>query len=58
MIKIKSLTKEQINKLPFPKTARLLGGIITIASPEIDEEQLRKFRRQYRITIGKLRLIK
>jgi hypothetical protein len=41
------MNEEEIKKLPFPETARLLGGILVIKSDPIPEEDLEKIRFQF-----------
>lgn len=57
-MKIIPLTEEEIAKLPFPESARLLGGLMTLNTPEIDPKEIEKFRRLFRISLSKLSLVK
>lgn len=42
------LTEEQINKLPFPETARLLGGLLVLEDDALANHlNVLEFRRQW-----------
>jgi hypothetical protein len=57
LIKIIPMTEEEIARLPFPETARLLGGIMVMMD-DIDPKVVKRIRRQWRITISKLKAVK
>jgi len=48
MLKLIKLTEEEIEKLPFPETARAIGGILDIVDTPLSEELLKKVRQQWR----------
>jgi hypothetical protein len=49
----KKLTEQEIQRLPFPETARLLGGILVIKDTSITQADIRKLRREFRKAVKK-----
>lgn len=47
MIRLEKLTEEEISDLPFPETARKLGGLLVVES-EVDPELVDRLRSQWR----------
>lgn len=50
-MKIKKLTEEEIAKLPFPDTARALGGILYFDSG-LSQEDVDKLRKQFKESLA------
>lgn len=51
MVKLKKLTEKEISKLPFPETARAIGGYLYFQDSNISESDIRKIRKQFRESI-------
>lgn len=51
-IRIRTLTEAEIAKLPFPDTARAIGGVFELEYAPVDAAQVEALRAQYRIAIG------
>ena len=49
--KLVKLTKKEIKALPFPETARLLGGILMPDPEPLDPEYVAKIRQQFKNAI-------
>lgn len=50
-MKIQRLTEEEMAKLPFPDTARAIGGIFVQTGDDIPEDTIKKIRDQFRKNI-------
>ena len=48
MLKLIKLTEEEIAKLPFPETARKIGGIMDFVDIPVSEETMKIIRKQFR----------
>jgi hypothetical protein len=42
-VRVRKLTEEEIEKLPFPETARKIGGVLEIVD-DIPEKEIERFR--------------
>lgn len=51
MLKLIKLTEEEIAKLPYPETARKIGGIMDFVDIPVSDELLKKIRKQFRESI-------
>lgn len=58
MITLKRLTEQEIQRLPFSKTARLMGGILVFKDTSITEEDIEKLRRCWRECLKGLKMPK
>ncbi len=52
-VKLIKLSEERINELPFPDTARKLGGILVLEEHALENHlNVEEFRRQWNETIA------
>lgn len=49
---IHKLTEEQMNELPFPKTAKIIGGIMVIESEPVDPDLADEMAAQWQAAIN------
>lgn len=52
MLRLIKLTEEEIAELPYPETARKIGGILDIVDTPLSDELLKKIRKQFRESLS------
>lgn len=57
-MRIKRLTEEEIAKLPFPDTARAIGGVFELSDNNISQEDVDKLRESFQSLSNTVKVFK